>query len=158
MLRRHLPTLFLAFALFFGIQAWQARGTPDQAPAALMEWISAQAIDQSHTMVGVYVWAEWCSICKLQEGTIDALQAQRPVVTIAMQSGTSDRVKQTLSQRGLQWLTLADPDAELSRALGASVVPYFLVIDRQGRVLSSTSGYTTPWGLRARIWFSRVRL
>ncbi|MFM1859047.1 MAG: hypothetical protein RL133_547 [Pseudomonadota bacterium] len=158
MLKRHLPTALLALALFLGIHAWQTRGTPEQAPTALMEWLATQPIDASQPVFGVYVWAEWCSICKLQEGTIDALQAESPVVTIAMQSGTSDRVHQTLSQRGIQWLTLADPHAEMSRALGASVVPYFLVVDRRGRILSSTSGFTTPWGLRARLWFSRVGL
>ncbi|MEY2777304.1 MAG: hypothetical protein RLY30_1402, partial [Pseudomonadota bacterium] len=78
-----------------------------------MEWLATQAIDASHPVIGVYVWADWCSICKLQEGTIDSLQADSPVVTIAMQSGTSDRVSQTLSQRGLQWLTYADPDAQV---------------------------------------------
>ena len=158
MIKRNLPTLLLALALFLGVQAWQTRDTPALAPTELANWISQQSLDPSEQVIGVYVWAEWCSICKLQEGTMDSLQAQYPMVTIAMQSGDTEQVQKMLRQRGLNWITLADPQGRTSQALGASVVPYFLLMNRDGRILSSTSGWSSPWGLRLRYWISRVTL
>ena len=76
-------------------QWWQARDVPyGSAPAfeapmadggsgSLAAWRSAHPGET----VGVYFWAEWCPICKVQEGGVDALRADWPVLTVAMHSG-----------------------------------------------------------------------
>ena len=39
-----------------------------------------------------YFWADWCPICTAQQGTIDGVQADHLVLTVAMQSGGAAEV------------------------------------------------------------------
>ena len=47
----------------------------------------------------VYVWATWCAVCKTMQGNLDAVAADSPVLTIAMQSGTDAQVRSFLARR-----------------------------------------------------------
>jgi thiol-disulfide isomerase/thioredoxin len=101
----------------------------------------------------VHVWADWCPICRAEEGTITTLQGDWPVLTVAMQSGSAAQVAAVLQQRGLPWSAVVDPQGQLSRALGVGAVPAFGVLDAQGRLRLPTVGYTTSWGMRLRLWW-----
>ncbi len=158
-----------------GIQVWQTRhissGPPPitarTEPVALVDGgvlsvdhslesaLSALRVAHPESPIAVHIWAEWCTICRLEEGNVSALAKDTPVITIAMQSGNSERVAQILEDRGLDWLTLVDPKGSLAQALGASSVPLFLVIDRQGHVRVPTVGYTSLWGMRLRLFWAR---
>ena len=49
--------------------------------------------------VAVDFWATWCPICKMQEGSVDALRPDWPVLTAAMQSGNTSAVASFLRGR-----------------------------------------------------------
>ena len=34
--------------------------------------------------IGLYVWADWCPICKTIQGTVNGLTQDHPVITVAM--------------------------------------------------------------------------
>lgn len=104
--------------------------------------------------VAVYFWAEWCPICKAQEGTVDALRADWPVLTVAMQSGDAAAVSRVLRERGLAWPAALDPDGRIAARYGIRAVPALVVVDARGRLRSVAVGYTTGIGMRARLWWA----
>lgn len=163
--RRWGMEIALFAAVFLATQAWLARGVPagpapdfatvaaDGRPLSLSAWRAAHP----GKAVGVYFWADWCPICSAQEGTIDSVQADHPVLTVAMQSGAPAAVAEVLAARGLAWTTAVDGDGRIAQAYGLRGVPAFIVIDAAGGIRSVSSGYTTGWGLRARLWWAGAR-
>lgn len=176
-LRNNARFIGFILVLWIGIQVWQTRHVPAgplsvQALATPLAVINEGALQpeaqslqdaigvlreaQPGRPIAVHVWAEWCTICKLEEGNISALVDDSPVITIAMQSGSPERVLQTMQDRGLRWTTLIDPQGQLAQALGASSVPLFLVVDNNGQVRTPTIGYTSLWGMRLRLLWARI--
>ena len=160
--RRWAVEIGIFVAVFFAIQAWMARDVPagpapdfatvaaDGRALSLAEWRSAH-LGQA---VGVYFWAEWCPICTAQQGTIDGVQADYPVLTVAMQSGGAAAVAAVLAERDLAWTTAIDADGRIAQSYGLRGVPAFVIVDPTGQIRSVSLGYTTGWGLRARLWWA----
>jgi predicted DsbA family dithiol-disulfide isomerase len=71
-----------------------------------------------------------------------------------MQSGDAAAVAQVLAARGLDWTTAVDADGRIAGRYGLRGVPAFVVLDREGRIRSVSVGYTTEWGIRARLWWA----
>ena len=167
--KRHLATLALAWLAIVAVDTWRMRDLPqgpapdatlvmaaattDTAPATTLADWRAQHPGRS---VAVHFWAEWCSICKLEEPSIASLSADWPVLGVAMQSGNAEKVAQVQRQRGMPWPTAVDPQASLSRDWGVRSVPALVVIDAHGQVRFATSGYTPEWGMRLRLWWAQT--
>ncbi|QHE85724.1 redoxin domain-containing protein [Hydrogenophaga sp. BPS33] len=165
--KSHLLSLGLLLAVLLGVQAWQTRDVPSgSAPdftatvvqpdgsfgqTTLSQW-RAQHPGQP---VALHVWAEWCPICRAEEGSVTRLSRDWPVLTIAMQSGRAEQVAGVLAQRQLPWATAIDPRGATARQLGFKAVPAFVVVDAQGDLRGATVGYTTEIGMRLRLWWAR---
>ena len=170
----HLGSLALIAGVLLVVQLWQTRqvaGGPlptaaldaplpvrDVNGALRQSSLRAEmaAFQQTHPgrNIGLYVWADWCPICRTIQGPVNALTQDHPVITVAMQSGTPDNVARYLASRGLAWHTLIDPRSEVPRALGFSAVPAFAVITPQGELRWPTVGLTSGWGMRLRLLFA----
>lgn len=169
--KQHLTTLALAWVAIVAVDTWRTRDLPQgpapdvalvmapsagaaatKAPTTLAAW-RAQHPGQA---VAVHFWAEWCSICKLEEPSIASLSTTWPVLGVAMQSGNAERVAQVQSQRGMPWQTAVDPQGALSRSWGVRSVPALVVIDAHGQVRFATSGYTPRWAMRLRLWWAQT--
>lgn len=164
--RSHALTLLMAGLAYTAIHLWQTRHLPSgPAPAFVAPAAGPQAggaIDfdtwrQTHPgrAVAMHFWAEWCPICKLEEDSISALQADWPLLSVAMQSGDAARVQAVMAKRGLHWLTAVDADGQIARSYGLSSVPAFIVVDAQGRIRFAELGYTTGIGMRLRLWWAQ---
>jgi len=46
-----------------------------------------------------------------------------------------------------------DPRGEISSQWDVGVTPTFVIISK-GEVVSSTTGWTSSWGLKARLWWA----
>ena len=173
--KSHLTTVAMLVAVVWAVQAWQTRHVaggpltdavlntaltvirPDGSPHQSTVGAELAALQARHPgrNVGLYVWAEWCPICKTIQGTVDGIAQDHPVLTVAMQSGPPEAVGRYLRGRGLAWHTLVDPRAEVSGGLGFGAVPAFAVITPQGELRWPTVGLTSGWGMRLRLWLAR---
>ena len=166
--KHHLGTLLMVLGIFLAVQAWQTRDVPaGLAPDLALTLLQPDGSTTDTTLaawraahpgqpVALHVWAEWCPICRAEEGTVTALAQDRPVLTIAMQSGHPAAVARVLRQRQLPWATAVDARSDAARALGFRAVPAFVVVDAQGELRGASVGYTTGLGMRARLWWARL--
>jgi thiol-disulfide isomerase/thioredoxin len=164
--RAHALTLTAAVGIVLGVNAWQTRLVPSgpapdfQAPLAGAVGAQDVTLDSWRAQhagraVALHVWAEWCPICRAEESSINAVQRDWPVLTVAMRSGEQSQVARVLQQRQLPWLAAVDADGSLSARYGIRAVPAFIVLDAQGRIRHASVGYTTSLGMRARLWLAQ---
>lgn len=155
----------VAVLIVFAVQWWQGRDVPggpapdftgpmtDGRAMSLGDWRA----DHRGQAVAIYFWAEWCPICKAQEGNVTALQARHPVLTVAMQSGDAADVARVLRTRELDWPTLIDTRGAIAARYGVHGVPALVVVDPGGDLRSVAVGYTTTPGMRLRLWLAGLR-
>lgn len=166
--RRRWRRWLLEAALFVGIVTaighWQTRKVPGgnapdfSAPLAGTPGgiVSLEDFRARHTgrPIALYFWADWCSICKINQAAIDSLAADHPVLSVAMQSGDAPTVGRLLAARGLAWATAVDDTGQISATYGLDGVPAFIVVDAGGRIRFAEQGYTSGPGMRWRLWWA----
>jgi len=164
--RSHALTLLVLLAIVLGVNAWQTRDMPHGlapafsaplagAPADTLIVLDEWRARHPGRAVALHFWAEWCPICKLEEGSVSSVQADWPVLTIAMRSGPPPQVARVLNQRALPWLAAVDADGSLSARYGLKAVPAFVVLDAGGELRYAAAGYTTELGMRVRLWLAQ---
>jgi thiol-disulfide isomerase/thioredoxin len=153
--RRYALELLVVLAVVAGVRAWQQRELPAGMAGALAgPSLGGQplALDALRGRpVLVHFWATWCPVCKLEQGSIDAIARDYAVISVAMQSGSSTEVAAHLARYGLAFPVVNDPDGILSRRWRVSGVPTSFVVAPDGRIRFTEVGYTTEWGLRLRL-------
>ena len=164
--RSHLQTLAWVLLIFFGVHLWQSRDVPEGPAPTLDAPMLAAYTDASRLqqwlarhrgqVVAVHFWASGCPVCKASADNITRLQADWPIVSVALQSGDAPSVQRHLQQAALPWPTALDPDGSLARAWGVQAVPATVFLDREGRVASASMGYTSTLGLWVRLWWVRL--
>jgi hypothetical protein len=93
-------------------------------------------------------------VCRLEHGTIEAIAADRPVITVALQSGTDAELTRYLMEHRLKAATLNDHGGEQAANWGVRATPTFFVVDRQRQIRFREVGFTSEWGLRLRLWLA----
>jgi len=84
------------------------------------------------------------------------LAKEYQVITIALSSGNQKEVQRYLQENDYQFPVLNDPDGKISQAWGVSLTPTFFIINSQGKVSSVTTGISSAWGLKIRLWLAAV--
>lgn len=148
----------MLLVLVLGIRAWQQSGTASgPAPALAGELLDGKPVALAAFAgkpVLVHFWATWCPICRAEQGSIDALARDVPVITVAMQSGSRDEVIQFLRKEALSFPVLNDPDGVIAAQWGVRAVPASFIVDGAGQIRFLEIGYTTGIGLRLRLWLA----
>jgi len=141
------------------LKVYGQRGVVEgEAPGIAGQLVDGQQVELSQyrgAPVLVHFWASWCGICRLEEGGIDAIARDYPVITVAMQSGRDDEIRGYLQKQGLSFPTLADPQGEIASEYGIKGVPASFIVDAKGSIRFVEVGYTTETGLRLRLWLAR---
>jgi peroxiredoxin len=158
--RRSLRNLALELAavvaVFLGVQWWQARPLASgPAPVLRGKAVTGGALDLAALRgrpVLVHFWGTWCPVCRAEQANIQALAADYPVLSVAMQSGSAADVRRFMQRRGVGFPVLNDPRGEIAGDWGVHSVPTSFVLDPGGRIRYHAVGYTTEAGLRARLW------
>jgi thiol-disulfide isomerase/thioredoxin len=161
---RWLAEVGIFLLIVLAIQWWQTRDVPggpapdfetlfaDGGRGSLAAWRAAHP----GRVTALYFWAEWCPICKAQEGSVEALRGEWPVLTVAMQSGDPPAVAKVLAERALPWTTAVDTDGRIAARYGLRGVPALVVIGPDGNMRAVAVGYTTGIGMRLRLWWAQL--
>jgi thiol-disulfide isomerase/thioredoxin len=150
----------LFVAIFSAFSAFQKR-TMVEGPAPALAGIPLSgapynlAAERGKPVV-VHFWATWCPICTAEEGSINSLAADYPVMTVAMQSGDGAAVRRHMSERGLSMPVLLDEDGAMAARWGVRGVPATFIVDSDGMIRFREVGFTTGVGLRLRLWWASV--
>jgi len=156
--RRRAVEVLVLLVLILGIRAWQQSGTASgPAPALAGELLDGKPVALAAFAgkpVLVHFWATWCPICRAEQGSIDALARDVPVITVAMQSGSREEVIQFLRKEALSFPALNDPVGVIAAQWGVRAVPASFIVDGAGQIRFLEIGYTTGVGLRLRLWLA----
>lgn len=154
--------LAVVIVVIFGVRAWQQRDIASGAAPALQGMLlDGKPLGMSSVQAGkpvlVHFWATWCPICKTEQGTIEALAGEHfNVITVAMQSGSSESVAKFMAEQKLSFPVLNDPDGATSATWGVHAVPASFIVDSDGRIRFVEIGFTTEIGLRLRLWLAQL--
>lgn len=150
--------LLVLLALLLAVEAFLTRDAargPAPALSATLADGRPFALEQLRGRPAlVYFWGTWCPVCRTEQGAIDALATDVPLLTVALQSGPPAEVNAYLDRHGLHWATVADEDGRIARQWGVVGVPAVFVLDGDGDIRFVTRGYTTGLGLRLRLWWA----
>ena len=102
----------------------------------------------------LHFWATWCSVCKMEEDSIAAISEDHKVITIAMQSGNDQDIKDYLKEKGINFPVIVDEYGESAKSFGVGGVPTSFIVDSQGNIDFTEVGYTPSWGLRLSLWLA----
>ncbi|HDM8436786.1 TPA: protein disulfide oxidoreductase [Yersinia enterocolitica] len=102
----------------------------------------------------IYFWATWCGVCKFTTPSVNQLvQEGANVLTVALRSGDPAEVETWLRKKGYQLPVINDPHGELSAQWQINVTPTVVIL-YQGKMVQHTSGWTSYWGMKLRLWLA----
>lgn len=105
--------------------------------------------------VVLYFWGSWCSICRYTSPAIQSLTEEgESVITVALRSGDEEKVRSYLQENQYTFRTVNDPEGEIASQWNVGVTPT-IVIFNQGKITFSTTGLSSYWGLKVRLFFAK---
>lgn len=102
----------------------------------------------------IYFWAEWCGVCRSIQSNVDAVVQDYPTLSVAVRSTDEATLRAYLQTQRLNWPVVNDSDGAIGQRYGISGVPAVFFLDRAGDIVFTSVGYTSEWGLRARLWLA----
>lgn len=104
----------------------------------------------------IYIWAEWCGVCRTMQDNVDAVLRDYPGVTIAVRSDDQHQLANYLLTHQLNWPVVDDSDGRIGERFGIRGVPALFFLNRQGNIVFTSVGYTSELGLRFRLWLAEL--
>lgn len=112
-------------------------------------------LSEKHPLL-IYVWASWCGICKLTTPAISTMAKNgAQVLAVALQSGDDVRVQQWMAKKNMTMPGVNDSEGMLAHRWKITATPVFIILYK-GKVVSSTRGLTSRWGLQWRLWWAKM--
>jgi len=148
----------LLIIILYSVHLYQTRNIPEIAPALNAQLISGKSIELSimvkQSPVLIYFWGSWCPICSVTSPVVTELSKEYQVLTIALSSGDKGQILSYLQENNYRFPVINDPDGFISRQWGVFSTPAMVIINRQGEISSVTTGVSSTWGLKLRLWLA----
>lgn len=151
----------LLIAVYLGVKAYTQRDLVQETPPALNATLlsgtpfNLAKYNYNGKPLLLHFWATWCPVCKLEEASIESLSRDYPVVTIAMQSGDENALREYMQTEDLSFAVIGDDNSTLANRFGVKAVPVSFILNTQGKIVFIEAGYTSSWGLRFRLWLAQ---
>ena len=137
--------------MIFAITQYQQRDmSSGQAPTSI-------EIDYSRGPTLVYFWGSWCSICLTTSPSVNSLNQEEnhyKVITVALSSGTNENIDHYLSKHSYTFEAINDDNGRISKNWGVAVTPSIFIIDKKGLIRFTSTGITSLWGMKLRLWLA----
>ncbi|MGI9281002.1 MAG: protein disulfide oxidoreductase [Endozoicomonas sp.] len=152
-------TLLIGVAVMTAYNVYLQKDMPSgMAPELRAMPINGEEVDlytlSEQKPVLLYFWASWCRVCHWVSPAVSDLSEDYQVVTVALASGSNERVAKYLNAKDLHFPVINDLKGSISKTWNVSVTPSIYVI-RKGEIESITTGYTSKAGMLARLWMNR---
>lgn len=157
-LRELLLLLLILVGVVFVMDWWRAPQAPPAFNQQVLQTLDGESVSLAQLSEDkpllVYFWASWCGVCRFTTPNVSKLAANGGnVLTVALRSGNDQQVEQWLARKRLKLPVVNDEQGELSSRWQIGVTPTFVVIS-QGKVVQSTTGWTSYWGMKLRLWWA----
>lgn len=141
--------LCLAALLLWGVVATYA-----QLPSVTLKDINGKTVDTAKLQNDgkpfiISFFATWCKPCNRELKAISEVYAdwqdETGVKVIAVsidQAQNIAKVKPLVDGYGWEYEVLLDPNSDFKRAMGVNMIPAVFIIDGDGKIAESRSGYT----------------
>ncbi|WP_300002501.1 protein disulfide oxidoreductase [uncultured Cedecea sp.] len=159
-LREGIILMVLLAVVMLAVDWWRAPIAPpsfEDIPLQTLEGqrVTLKALSADKPLL-VYFWASWCAVCRFTTPDIAKLYDEgNNVMTVALRSGQDDEVMGGLQHKGYRFPVVNDPLGSISQRFQINVTPTLFII-YQGRVISTTSGWTSYWGIKLRLWWATI--
>ena len=129
-------------------------GAEAQLPSVQLKDLSGKVVDtaalsNSGKPFVISFFAIWCKPCLRELKAISELypdwQDETGMKLIAVsidEAQNVGKVKPLVDAEGWEYEVLLDPNSDFKRALGIQMIPHVLVVDGEGHIVMSHSGYT----------------
>ncbi|OCA64769.1 alkyl hydroperoxide reductase [Aeromonas piscicola] len=151
--------LLFGVVISTALDFWRSPALPEGNPLptlTLQDGTTAdlQAMSRERPLL-VYYWASWCAVCRFTTPTVEQLwQDGENVLTVALCSGNTQQLSKGMGKKGLTFPTHNDERGDLAARWQVSVTPSFLIV-KDGKVVSTTTGWSSGLGLKLRLaWAS----
>lgn len=150
--------VLLTLAVVWGVDRYRKPTLPASFSATPMQSIDGNihdiaALSQERPLL-IYVWATWCSICRYTTPSVNKLAKEGGnVVSIAVRSGDNAKLARWVEKKQLKIPVINDENGALSQQWQVSVTPTLVIVSK-GNVVSTTTGWTSYWGLKTRMWWA----
>jgi thiol-disulfide isomerase/thioredoxin len=104
----------------------------------------------------VYFFGSWCPVCRFTSPSVHEIAKAHPTVAIALASGTDQQINTFMAQKDYQFDVINDDNGSISEVWGVQAVPAFYILDNQNNIVFVTSGASSKWGLRLRLWWANL--
>ncbi|KFD22958.1 protein disulfide oxidoreductase [Yokenella regensburgei] len=159
-MRELVVLLLLAMAVMWGMDQLRKPVLPADFSGMPMQTLTGSQVDLAALSADrpllLYIWATWCGICRYTTPAVDAMVEQGAnVMTLAMRSGDDQELTRYLQKRQLSMPVINDARGNLARQWQVGVTPTLVVISK-GKVVTATTGWTSAWGMKLRLWWASV--
>ncbi|MGB7801843.1 protein disulfide oxidoreductase [Buttiauxella sp.] len=158
--RESLVIVLIVVTIVVLMDWWRAPKMPgsfDSTPLYTVDGqtITLNALSEERPLL-LYFWASWCGVCRYTTPSVARLVEEKAnVMSIALRSGEPQEVARWLAQKKVILPVVNDASGALSRHWQIGVTPTLVVLYK-GEVVSSTTGWTSYWGMKLRLWWAGV--
>ena len=144
---------FLVLLTSFAAFAQQPSGK-SQLPAVMLrnlegKNVKTDTLSNACRPIIISFFATWCKPCNRELTAISEVYAdwQREtgvrLIAVSIDEGqNAEKVRPFVDSKGWEFDILLDPNSNFRRAMGVNLIPHVIVLDGQGKVVLSRSGYT----------------
>lgn len=134
---------------------WSVMGNAfAQLPSVKLKDINGKVIDTATLSNDgkpfiISFFASWCKPCNRELKAINEVYADwqdetgvRLVAISIDEAQNAQKVKPMVDAAGWEYQVLLDPNSDFRRAMGVNMIPHVFIVDGNGKIVESRSGYT----------------